>query len=51
MHTFERGEYNFITVWKNEKFILTGKKFREINPLVIFLKKTRYFHVTFDKKV
>ena len=36
MHTFERGEYNFITVWKNEKFILTGKKFREINPLVIF---------------
>ena len=31
-----RWEYNFITVWKNEKFTITGKIFREINPLVIF---------------
>ena len=34
------------TVWKNEKFTVTHKKFRQINSLVFSLEK-RYFHEIF----
>ena len=30
----------FFTVWKNEKFTVTNKKFRQINSLVLSLVKT-----------
>ena len=43
-------ESNYATVWKNEKFSLTKKIFRQINSLVIYLfSKNRYFHEIFTK--
>ena len=46
----QKFEVWLTTMWKNEKFTVTHKKFRQINSLVFSFEK-RYFHEIFVKEV